>query len=57
MKKLLGIVVLGLLLSTNAFGKPGKGELKLEPWAVDYFIKYLSFIIEQNERNKSNPVA
>ena len=41
MKKLLGIVVLSLLLSTNAFGKPGKGELKLEPWAVDYFIKYL----------------
>ena len=34
-------MVLGLLLSTNAFAKPGKGELQLEPWAVDYFIKYL----------------
>ncbi len=41
MKKLLGIVVLGLLLSSNAFSKPGKGELKLEPWAVDYFMKYI----------------
>jgi len=42
MKKILGIVVLGLLLTTNAFAtKYGKGELKLEPWAVDYFIKYI----------------
>jgi len=34
MKKLLGIVVLGLLLSTNAFAKYGKGDLKLEPWTL-----------------------
>ena len=43
MKKLLGIVVLGLLLSTNAFAgkKWGQGELKLSPNVVKYFIQYL----------------
>ena len=41
MKKLLGILILGLFLNTNAFAKYGKGELKLDPWAVDYFIKYI----------------
>ena len=43
MKKLLGIVVLGLLLSTNAFAvkKWGEGELKLSPKVTNAFIKYI----------------
>ena len=43
MKRLLAylIVVLGLGLTVNAYAKPGKGEIKLEPWAVEYFIKYI----------------
>ena len=43
MKKFLGILALGLLLSTNAFAgkKWGQGELKLSPNVVKYFIQYL----------------
>ena len=41
MKKFLGTLILGFLLSTSAFAKIGKGELKLDSWAVDYFIKYI----------------
>ena len=43
MKKLLGIVVLGLLLSTNAYAgkKWGEGELKLSPSVTKVFIKYI----------------
>ena len=43
MKKLLGIVVLGVLLSTNAFAakKWGRGEIKLSPKVVKAFIKYI----------------
>ena len=43
MKKLLGILVLGLLLissSANA-GSIGSGELTLSPGATDWFIKYI----------------
>ena len=43
MRKLFGIVVLGLLLSTNAFAgkKWGQGELKLSPRVTKVFIKYI----------------
>ena len=43
MKKLLGILVLVLLLSTNAFAgkKWGSGELKLSPFVTDKFIEYI----------------
>ncbi len=43
MKKLLGIVVLGLLLSTVSFAgtKKGKGEVSIKDSTVDYFIKYI----------------
>jgi len=44
MKKILGIVVLSLLLSGNAYaGKKdvGKGELIFQDWLVDYFYDYI----------------
>ena len=44
MKKILGIVVLGLLLSGNSYaGKKdvGKGELIFQDWLVDYFYEYI----------------
>ena len=41
MKKLLGIVVLGLLLSTNAYAKKGSGELKLSKIIMTEFLMYL----------------
>jgi len=43
MKKILGIVVLGLLLSTGSFAgtKKGKGEVTIKDSTVDYFIKYI----------------
>ena len=43
MKKLLGIVVLGLLFISSPVksGPIGEGELKLHPSLVDYFITYL----------------
>ena len=41
MKKLLVIVVLGLLLSGNAFAKVGKGELKLSKQIMTEFLMYL----------------
>ena len=46
MKKLLGILVLGLLLSTNANAAPksyyeGAGELVLSKEVTDLFIKYI----------------
>ena len=49
MKKLLGIVVLGLLLSTNAFAgsKWGKGELKLSNEVINAFIKYIKGPIDK----------
>ena len=41
MKKLLGIVVLGLLLSGNAFAKTGKGELKLSQTTMENLMLYM----------------
>ena len=41
MKKFLSTLILSFLLSTSAFAKIGKGELKLDSWAVDYFIEYI----------------
>ncbi|MDB0054218.1 hypothetical protein N9E98_02370 [Candidatus Pelagibacter sp.] len=41
MKKLLGIIVLGLLLSTNAFSKYGKGEINLSKGAMEIFLDYV----------------
>ena len=43
MKKFLGIVVLGLLLSGNTYAgsKWGKGELKLSDFVIEKFIKYI----------------
>jgi len=41
MKKLLGIVVLGLLLSGNAYAKKGSGELKLSKTIMTEFLVYL----------------
>ena len=35
------IVVIGMMLNVNAFAKIGKGELKLDSFAVDYFMKYI----------------
>ena len=59
MKKLLGIIVLGLLLSTTSFAstKKGKGEVTIKESTVDYFIEYirgkssqkpLAFILSSN---------
>ena len=42
MKKLLGIVVLGLLLTINpAYSKVGKGNLTFSPEVLENFLKYL----------------
>ena len=41
MKKLLGIVVLGLLLCTSAFSKSGKGDVTLSKKAMETFLDYL----------------
>ena len=41
MKKLLGIIVLGLLLSGNAFAKVGKGELKLSKSTMEALMLYM----------------
>ena len=42
MKKLLGILVLGLMIcNTGNTAKYGEGELKLSPSVVDNFIRYI----------------
>ena len=41
MKKLLGIIVLGLLLSGNVFAKTGKGELKLSQTTMENLMLYM----------------
>ena len=41
MKRLLGIIVLSLLLSTNAFSKYGKGNVTLSKKAMEIFLDYL----------------
>jgi hypothetical protein len=44
MKKILGIVVLGLLLSTNAYSySKGQGDLKLSSNVLTGFMQYLNF--------------
>ena len=41
MRKFLGIVVLTLLLSSNAYAKVGKGELKLSKSTMNHLMRYL----------------
>ena len=41
MKKLLGILILSLLLSSNAFSKNGKGNVTLSKKAMETFLDYL----------------
>ena len=41
MKKLLSIIVLGLLLSSNAYAKVGNGELKLSKETMNHLMQYL----------------
>lgn len=41
MKKLLGIVVLSLLLTTSVFAKSGKGEINLSKRTMEYFLDYI----------------
>jgi len=41
MKKLLGILVLGLLLSGNVYAKTGKGELKLSQSTMETLMLYM----------------
>ena len=41
MKKFSAIVVLGLLLSVNAYAKTGSGELKLSKEIMIYFLQYM----------------
>ena len=43
MKKILGIIALGFLLSTASFAgtKKGKGEVTIKDATVDYFIQYI----------------
>ena len=53
MKKLLGILVLGLLLCNNSFAaKKGKGEVKLSDAVVHHFKDYLSGKIVKGTRWK-----
>jgi len=40
-KKIFGILVIGLLLCTNVFAKSGKGELKLSKYVMEEFLHYL----------------
>ena len=41
MKKLLGIVVIGLLLSGNAYGKVGKGDFQMNEDVLEYLLQSL----------------
>ena len=41
MKKLLAILVLGLLFVNPAYSKVGKGDLQMSPEVLKHFIKYL----------------
>ena len=40
-KKLLAIIVLGLLWSENIFAKTGKGDLILDTYDLEKFIQYI----------------
>ena len=57
MKKLLGIVVLGLLLNTNAYSgsTTGSGDLKLSRGVLSGFIKYLDFNAVHNKMSQVSP--
>ena len=58
MKKILGVIVLGLLLSGNAFAKTGKGELKLSQTTMENLMLYMygannpKFSDGANKKNK-----
>jgi len=60
MKKLLGIVVLGLLLSINTFAadytkiKPGSGPLKLNDESVKFFHIYLTEKLTRDKFKQKN---
>ena len=57
MKKFLGIVVLGLLLSSNANAKkikPGSGPLKLTDETVSYFHTYLTEKLDEEKFKTRN---
>ena len=41
MKKILGIIVVGLLLSTSVYSKSGKGDVTLSKKAMEIFLDYL----------------
>ena len=41
MKKILGIIVVGLLLSTSVYSKSGKGDVTLSKKAMETFLDYL----------------
>ena len=41
MKKLLGIVVLGMILSGNAYSKDGSGDLRFTSQSFNNFLAYL----------------
>ena len=61
MKKLLGIVVLGLLLSGNAYAKNGKGELKLSQQTMEHLMIYLNGAgnpkLSSTKNKKNNPMV
>ena len=42
MKKFLGIIVLGLLLSGNAYSKDGVGPIKFTSSSYQAFVEYLN---------------
>ena len=43
MKKIFGLIIISLILSTISFAgvKKGKGDVKLSERALDHFIKYI----------------
>ena len=61
MKKLLSIIVLGLLLSGNAYAKNGKGELKLSQQTMEHLMIYLNGAgnpkYSDSKNKKNNPMV
>ena len=55
MKKILGIIVVGLLLSTSAFSKSlqGQGSIKFNEGTLNHFTKYLSTGIQNKDLGAS----
>ena len=43
MKKLLGMIILSLLFSSNSFGSSGSGELKISDRVISKFQTYLNY--------------